>query len=158
MIIHLRFHFFFSFFCIMLFTYLYYFYADFLLFIICFSIFNLVFYFLIYLFFYVRIRFQYEFLNFKENYKYKISYNNKCSICLNKINTDNKIILPCKHKYHYNCLINFINFKLLEDSNYMFKCPLCLKYHEIIKKKKLVFKIEKRPFELNYDEIDVIMI
>lgn len=42
-----------------------------------------------------------------------------CSICLDKDNQDeNIIILNCSHKFHYNCLNNCYKNKII-------KCPLC---------------------------------
>ena len=46
-----------------------------------------------------------------------------CSICLEKINNDseNIIILKCKHSFHAECLM--MNIFILQDNST--KCPLC---------------------------------
>lgn len=51
---------------------------------------------------------------------------NECPICLNPINDEDRVVLKCKHAFHYNCIMTI--FK--NDKSYYYKtkkniCPYC---------------------------------
>jgi hypothetical protein len=54
----------------------------------------------------------------------KIEEENNCCICRDEIfNNCNVSITKCKHKYHFTCLLQYIE-KSINDNNEL-KCPLC---------------------------------
>lgn len=65
--------------------------------------------------------------NFFELQNEKNYLNNDCSICLEKFETNKCIILFCKHRYHRNCLQDYI----LQNQSNSFDCPLCRKKYQI---------------------------
>lgn len=51
-------------------------------------------------------------------YNYKIENNNECSICLEKYNNgENIVLLKCKHEFHYHCILKWLLNSI--------KCPIC---------------------------------
>lgn len=53
---------------------------------------------------------------------YLMTYQNEgdtddCSICLSPLNESRSVILPCSHKYHYQCIIGWFDKEV--------NCPLC---------------------------------
>jgi hypothetical protein len=65
-----------------------------------------------------------------------VYFNEECPICLENIN-DTALVLICNHRYHYNCIINYLESEVLRLIKYQdrrsyicckyLKCPLCRK-------------------------------
>ena len=51
---------------------------------------------------------------------------NECIICLDEFGDDDIAILACMHKYHYNCLKNWLSY------NRNLRCPECYKHARIV--------------------------
>lgn len=49
-----------------------------------------------------------------------------CCICLEEMNIYNIKTLNCKHQFHHQCIMNYINFNHNIHLFYkQFKCPIC---------------------------------
>ena len=65
-------------------------------------------------------------LKFKET----VETNDKCSICLDMLNTDRVVELPCNHQYHLLCWKEHLK-KEIENSESEIQCPLCRKEYKL---------------------------
>lgn len=54
-------------------------------------------------------------------------YNEECPICLSKT-FENDMILPCGHKYHFNCIMDWLDKKMT--------CPTCRMHLTYVMKSK----------------------
>lgn len=59
-------------------------------------------------------------VNCSETNQYEVE--NNCLVCHDKIKEEDKVVLKCGHKYHYNCI--FMTFK---SNNNKRECPYCRK-------------------------------
>jgi PHP family Zn ribbon phosphoesterase len=56
---------------------------------------------------------------------------NTCSICLDELLNNNKVILNCEHVFCDNCLKNYLKYSIEKENKNKINCPNCRE--EIIK-------------------------